>query len=97
VLVAVVAVQIAVPLIAAFQPPPARLGWQMYSGLGTVPTIVLHATDGTVEVVPSGDYASRSRGEIDWAAYLPTWACDTYPDTVSGWITTPRARTDFEC
>lgn len=93
----VVAVQVAVPLVAALQPPPTRLGWQMYSGLGNVPNIAMETADGTIESLDIREFAARPRPEIDWARYLPTAVCDAHPEAVGGTLYLASEKVAFEC
>lgn len=74
---AVIVAQFSVPLVVlTVQQPPARWGWQMYSGLGAV-EIVVRDVDGEVldeqwapKVLPRA-----MRPELDWSRHLPERIC----------------------
>ena len=98
VLVAVVAVQVAIPAVAATLPLPARFGWQMYSGLGEVPDIaILTLDDGTTRGVSVDEVLANGRPEIDWGAYLPPYYCGLYPHATSVTLKAGTHRETHEC
>ena len=73
---AVVLLQFTVPLIALITPDkPNRLGWQMYSGVGTYDVVVTDP-QGEVVDVPWDDVLPRARrAELDWTRHLPEHLC----------------------
>ena len=78
----VIALQIAIPLVALLQPPPQKLGFQMYSGLGAVTATVINE-DGAVETVTEfGDIVAKYRPDTDWLPLLPEALCESDGDTV---------------
>ena len=97
VLAVVVAAQIVVPLVAALQPPPSRLAWQMYSGLGNVPNIAVEKADGSIEGLDIREFAARPRPELDWVSVLPAAICDKHPEAVRGTLYTIGGKVPFEC
>jgi hypothetical protein len=74
VVAAVVAAQLAVPGLSLMHEPPSRLGFQMYSSAGIMPTVT---ADG--ETVALDRLMAAQRPEIDWAAYLPQQVCRQLP------------------
>ena len=81
VLVAVIAVQVAVPLVALVgSEPPTRFGFQMYSGLGW-PTVEIRDRDG--ELLSYNwrrAIASLGRPDLDWGSSdLAARLCTTVP------------------
>lgn len=73
------AVQVGVPVAASLGEPPSRFGWQMYSGLGEVPSIKVYESDGKNRSVAFDDVTGASRAELDWKKHLPPYLCNTYP------------------
>jgi hypothetical protein len=83
--VAVVALQFLVPLVALAMEPPTRFGFQMYSGYGSVD---LSVTDraGVRRQVGMDHVAAAYRGEIDWLGRVPAYLCRVEPDAVSATV-----------
>ena len=97
VLAVIVAAQIAVPTIAALQPPPTRLGWQMYSGVGDLPSISLTRADGSGLGVSLHDVIAKGRPELDWNTYLPPYLCAQHPDATGGTLSYDTSQFEFRC
>jgi len=95
---ACIAAQLAVPAIAALQPPPARLGWQMYSGVGSVPDLATAVmADGTTHPASLDDIIANPRPELDWSTYLTRYMCLKYPGAVTVRIETGASREAHAC
>ncbi|MEF3402631.1 hypothetical protein [Agromyces sp. CCNWLW203] len=80
---AVIGLQIAVPLVALFQPPPQKFGFQMYSALGGITAVTVDA--GGLEH-PVDDFeriVAKNRPEIDWLPSLPEALCEADASAVS--------------
>ncbi|GAA2096209.1 hypothetical protein GCM10009841_07860 [Microlunatus panaciterrae] len=72
---AVILLQVAVPLIANCLQPPTRFGFQMYSGLGSTEVKII-GRDG--ESIPFDQQAALPgllRPEFDWTRDLPEYLC----------------------
>ena len=77
---AVIALQVAVPLVAFLDEPPTRFGFQMYSGLGST-EVDITARDG--RPVPFDHQAALAgllRPEFDWTQRLPEYVCANVPE-----------------
>lgn len=77
--VALLALQLGVPLTRLAAPRPARFGWQMYTGFRPRPRVFAIAHDGRREPVELPPLFVRLRGEIDVAAVVPPHLCRTRP------------------
>ncbi|KRE37059.1 hypothetical protein ASG73_12200 [Janibacter sp. Soil728] len=76
VVLGVIAAQFCVPLIALVaSEPPTRLGFQMYSGLGSLDVTVEDEHGQDVEYDPAEVFAVSPRVEIDWTRRLPERLC----------------------
>lgn len=95
--VGIVVLQLAVPGMTLFQEPPARLGWQMYSGIGELPKINVKTVDGAFREVPFGDIGATRRGELSWSKYLPAHICEEFSDAASVDLIYTDAKQSFEC
>ncbi len=73
-LLAALALQILVPLVAYFRPPPAMFGFQMYSGRGSFELRVLDASGQRIKV-DVHPLVANFRGEVDWTRRLPEYLC----------------------
>jgi hypothetical protein len=71
---AVIALQVAVPAVALLQEPPARFGFQMYSGYGGELT-VLDARGDEIDVAFSDLFARYPRPELRWDTYVVEHLC----------------------
>lgn len=89
--------QLAVPGVAFFNEPPARLGWQMYSGLGDLPQIRVKTVDGAVREVAFTDVVASRRPELNWPEHLPAHVCRAIPDAASVDLIYAEAAQSFEC
>ena len=78
-MLAVIALQLAVPVVALLNDPPGRFGFQMYSGLGGVQATVVNAA-GHTRSVDLEQVAAEPRPELDWTARLPEYLCSTVDD-----------------
>ena len=74
--VAFLALQLLVPLMALFGPRPGRFSWQMYSALPRVPHAWTVAADGAETPIDLGPLFAVQRAEIDYAAVLRAGLCD---------------------
>ena len=75
----VVLVQVAVPAVALVNDPPTRFGFQMYSGVGEVPSIRLDLADGGSQDLTLREVVAVDRVELDWASRLPSELCARFP------------------
>jgi hypothetical protein len=76
---AVIAAQVAVPIVALANGVPSRFGFQMYSGRGGV---VVEAVDARRKAVPvdlDSILPGLLRPEFDWTGALPEAVCATTP------------------
>ncbi len=73
--------QIVVPTIALLSPPPAKFGFQMYSGIGGVSAQVVH-DDGRTEHLDPRPFVAKYRPDIDWLPALPEAMCSGIPTAV---------------
>ena len=92
---AVVAVQIAVPALAmVLCDAPTRFGFQMYSGVGSLPEIT---ADGAA--VPIDSLIAAPRAEIDWSRVLPEHTCRQFPKAKRIAFVAPhdRVRRELSC
>jgi hypothetical protein len=92
--VAWLTVQLAIPAFALLEPRPARLGWQMYSGLATVPEAWTVGADGRAAAVDVQALFVVPRSEIDYVAVLRDGLCDV-TDAVAI-IVRPQGTTGWE-
>lgn len=76
VIVAFLALQVLVPLMALFGPRPGRISWQMYSALPRVPHAWTVAADGTERPVDLAALFAVQRAEIEYSAVLRAGLCD---------------------
>ena len=81
-MIAVIAVQIAVPLIALMLPPPQKFGFQMYSGLGGVTVSVVDDQGDVHELDHFQKIVGKVRPDIDWLPTLPEAVCVAVTDAV---------------
>lgn len=72
--IAVICLQVAIPLIAFLQPPPQKFGFQMYSGLGSVTATVVDA-EGNEHSYDVDSLVAKNRPEINWLGRLPGAIC----------------------
>lgn len=61
--------------------PPARFGFQMYSGYGTL-TASWTDGDGEQHPVMLADHLASPRREVDWTTTLPSRLCPRLPGAV---------------
>jgi hypothetical protein len=71
---AVIAFQVAVPAVALFQEPPARFGFQMYSGYGGE-LAVLDAGGDEIEITVTDYFAQHPRPELTWETHVVDHLC----------------------
>lgn len=74
--VSILAVIVIVPLTAAFEPRPARFGWQMYSTLNYIPEAAIEGAAGNVTSVDVLALVADPRSEIHWAEPLSRLLCE---------------------
>jgi hypothetical protein len=78
VLVAVVAIQIAVPTVATLHGVPSRFGFHMYSGNERF-SVVAVDDDGAAVPIDARALVAKLRYEIDWSRTLPDLICREVP------------------
>lgn len=94
---AVIAAQFAVPLVALVgSVPPTRLGFQMYSGLGGLEIAVEDRGGDELEVDLADVLAVSPRSELDWTRRLPEALCGV-PAAARVTVTRPEASRTVEC
>lgn len=76
---AVIAAQVAVPLVASFDVPPTPFGFQMYSALGYVKVDAVDLHGDPVDIDVDGVTADILRPSLDWTEALPEHVCDRLP------------------
>lgn len=72
---AIVIVQLAVPLRAFLEPRPARFGWHMYSTLNYLPEAWIEEASGSVTRVDVTQILGDTRAEIHWSEPLADLLC----------------------
>jgi hypothetical protein len=77
-----IVLQFLVPAIALTRTPPTRFGFQMYSGVGSLPVLTTVDASGREQRVPLDSIAAQSRVEIDWADRAVQYLCRTRPTLV---------------
>jgi hypothetical protein len=78
-LMAVIGLQVAVPLFAMlFQEPPARFAFPMYSGQGLV-DVVIQDAHGKEVPFEAGTVIAGFRPELNWVDHLPEYLCRAVP------------------
>ncbi len=90
---AVVAAQVTVPSIAFLLEPPTRFGFQMYSGVGSVPAVSFVTGEGQVTALETPKLIASQRAEIDWVHHLPAYVCDRYPRARTVVLTNTETKT----
>lgn len=80
---AVVCLQFAVPMIAFMGDPPARFGFQMYSGLGHVNVRAVDGRGEEINIDLSTEVAGLVRPDLDWLGVLPERVCMAAPSAVT--------------
>jgi hypothetical protein len=78
---AVLAVQVGVPLARLTRPRQARFGWQMFSTAGPAPLLVAVRAGGARDTLDVGRFFAFRRGDLPRDAYagLPAHACARTP------------------
>ena len=82
--VAVIALQVAVPMAALLRPPPQKFGFQMYSGLGGVTVSVVDGDGDAEKLNDVEQIVGKLRPEIDWLQLLPESVCTAIPRRTCG-------------
>lgn len=80
--VLVAAVFVVPAALLALADPPARFGFQMYSGYGTLTTSWTDG-DGEQHPVTIADHLASPRREVDWTTTLPSRLCPRLPGAVA--------------
>lgn len=80
--VAVIVLQLAVPTIAFMGKPPARFGFQMYSGIGAVSVTAVDDRGEKIPVDVNAELAGLLRPDLDWTGALPERICVASPSAV---------------
>jgi|EndMetStandDraft_8_1072994.scaffolds.fasta_scaffold1032702_2 hypothetical protein len=78
VLVAVVAMQLAVPTVATVHGVPSRFGFHMYSGAERLSVTAVDDRGARLSV-DVGALVAKVRYELDWTRILPGLVCDELP------------------
>lgn len=93
---ALVAVQVGVPaymLLVGEQ--PRRLGFQMYSGLGTASVTALDAQGKAIELPE--EITDHLRVDLPWVEHLPEQICEVEPRSVSVTVVHRSAERTVTC
>lgn len=96
-LIGIVALQVATPAFSLLHEPPTRLGWQMYSGNGELPKIIVESTNGAEEDIPFTDLAATSRAELNWDHVIPAYVCGQMEDAATVRLIYPSSTESFGC
>ncbi|MCD5344945.1 hypothetical protein [Agromyces sp. S2-1-8] len=95
--IAVIFLQVAIPLVALLQPPPQKFGFQMYSGLGAV-TATVTGSDGHEHSFEGiDDLVGKYRPDTDWLPRLPEAICAAVPDAASVTVEQSGRVRSIEC
>ena len=73
--VAVLLVQLAVPLVALTQGVPSRFGFHMFAGRGETLSVLVLDRAGEEIPVDVEDFVAAGRPELAWADVLPERVC----------------------
>lgn len=97
--VASLALMVVLPVTALDEERPARFGWQMYSANKSVPQVTAIAADGSRTDLPFENLVARNRPEVDYAAPVAQFVCNTRPGTTAVQVvrSTPRYEETFTC
>lgn len=74
----IVAIQVLVPLVALGD-PPARFGFQMYSGIGGAMIIAVDGDGDSIELDHEKIVAGGLRPDLPWVERLPEAVCERVP------------------
>ena len=81
---AVIALQVAIPSVALLQPPPQKLGFQMYSGAERAITATIIEADGSERPFSAFDeILAKYRPDTNWLPLLPEGLCTYDPEATS--------------
>lgn len=75
-IVAFLALQLVLPVLALAGPRPTRFGWQMFTAYAPPPTVSVESDDGSVEAVELGELLAHPRPEADLDTAIVTALCD---------------------
>lgn len=92
----IVAVQLLVPLIALAH-PPARFGFQMYSGVGGVAVSVLDGQGDPIEFDHETVVAGEFRPDLFWVERLPEAVCERVPAAAQVTVSQGRETRTVSC
>lgn len=73
--VAIVTLQLAIPIRAFFEPRPARFGWHMFSTLNYLPEAWIEEANGSLVRVDVMKILGDTRAEIHWSDPLAALLC----------------------
>lgn len=91
-----IALQIFIPTIAYFLPPPQRFGFQMYAARGGVKVVVIDR-HGSSHLFDAEPLVGQLRPEIDWRETLPEQVCAAVNEAAAVRITQFGQDRTFEC
>lgn len=93
----VIAVQVAVPLVALFDDPPTRFGFQMYSAVGGTDVSVRDDSGHKLPFDPATVLAGQLRPEVDWTRRLPERVCAAVPQAHTVTVRRPHQERTVTC
>lgn len=96
VIAAIVALQVLVPLIQ-LGAPPARFGFQMYSGLGGAQIGALDAKGDAVNIDHKKIVAGGLRPDLLWVQRLPEAVCERVPAAAQVVVTQGSEKRTLSC
>ena len=95
---AVIGAQFCVPFLAlVISEPPTRLGFQMYSGRGTLEVIVEDERGREIDYDAGEVLAAPPRVELDWSRHLPAAICEATPQAARVKVAQSGHTTVVEC
>lgn len=71
--------QVGVPAVQMFAPPPARYGWQMFHAAAEADFVLID--DIGPSTIEPRDFVVASPGDLDAVSYLPAHLCAVVPET----------------
>lgn len=75
-IVAFLALQLTLPILALAGPRPTRFGWQMFTAYAPAPSVSVERTDGSVEPVELSELLAHPRPEADLHSTIVDALCD---------------------
>lgn len=96
-LVALILVQISVPLAAFMGEPPTRFGFQMYSAMGWTSVEIVDSDGAPIAFDHDTAVAGVLRPELDWTQRLPEHLCRTVPAAAAVTVRQPTDARTITC